>query len=165
MHSTLTCRLESRRSLALELAKYSAFLLMLLDHLNAYLLGGAHSWMWELGRVVFPMFAVVLGLGLRGAGPGRVLEVAKRIAVVAVVAEACAWPLLDAGVRPMYLNVCVTLAAGCLLVDAERRSRFAQDARDTPRCFASGAPANSCFQQPRPLSRPPPSTRRGLPST
>lgn len=114
--------------LALELAKYLAFLLMVLDHANAYLLGGAYPWMWELGRVVFPMFAVVLGLGLRGAGSGRACSVAGRIAAVAVLAEVCAWPLIDAGVRSMSLNVCATLAGGCLLVYAQSRSGAARAA-------------------------------------
>lgn len=110
-----------KRSPGLELAKYSAFLLMLVDHSNAYLLGGAHEWMWHAGRFVFPVFALVLGFGLSRstAQPGRA---ALRILLVAGVAELAALPLELAGVRPGYLNVCFTLAAGAVLVEAERSS-------------------------------------------
>lgn len=96
---------------------------MLVDHGNAYLLGGASQWMWEAGRLVFPAFALVLGLGLRNARDGEVLRIAGRVLVVALVAEVLAWPLVDAGVRPSALNVCVTLAGGALLVQADQMGR------------------------------------------
>lgn len=92
---------------------------MLLDHLNSYLLGGAHEWMWQAGRIVFPIFALVLGVGISARG-GDLWRLVVRILALAAVAELAAWPLVADGVRPAFLNVCFTLGAGVLLVQADR---------------------------------------------
>lgn len=109
----------------MDLAKLLAFLLMVADHANAYLLAGAYPWVWQAGRVVFPLFALALGIGLFGRAE-HALSVAKRLGVLAVVAELAAWPLLEAGVRLPYLNVCFTLAGGALLVYASSLSGWRQ---------------------------------------
>lgn len=44
--------------------KWLAVLFMVLDHINVYLLGGAHPWMFHAGRLSMPLFAIVLGLNL-----------------------------------------------------------------------------------------------------
>lgn len=119
MSTVLTLGSGVRRAPGLELVKYWAFLLMLVDHVNAYLLGGAHEWMWQAGRLVFPAFALVLGFGLRNLSTDR-RRLILRLLAIAVVAEVAALPLELAGVRPGYLNVCFTLTAGVVLVEAER---------------------------------------------
>jgi hypothetical protein len=49
-------------------AKWLALLLMVIDHWNKYLFDGSVPWMYALGRISMPLFAVVLGYNL--ARPG-----------------------------------------------------------------------------------------------
>ena len=53
---------------SLSAAKWLAMLLMVLDHSNKYLFDGTVSWMYALGRLSMPLFAIVVGLNL--ARPG-----------------------------------------------------------------------------------------------
>lgn len=90
---------------------------MLLDHANRYLLSGRHEWMEQAGRAVFPFFALVLGMGLRGElSTRRAARLLSALAVLALLAHVAALPLVGAGVRGEALNALVTLAAGVLLV-------------------------------------------------
>jgi hypothetical protein len=49
---------------SLSAAKWLALVLMAVDHSNKYLLAGSVPWMYALGRVSMPLFAVVLGYNL-----------------------------------------------------------------------------------------------------
>ena len=48
----------------LELLKWAALVLMTLDHVNKYLLGASQPWMFDLGRLVMPIFTAVLAYNL-----------------------------------------------------------------------------------------------------
>lgn len=74
--------------------------------------------MEQAGRFVFPIFALVLGWGLRGRdGEVRARRVLVPLVGLAVVAELAAVPLYLEGLRPAWqLNVLWTLAGGCALV-------------------------------------------------
>lgn len=75
--------------------------------------------MEQAGRAAFPVFAIVLGYGLRRANGEKALRQAAWLVAFAVVAHVAAMPLVAAEVRGDSLNVLFTLAAGCLLVAAE----------------------------------------------
>lgn len=47
-----------------EALKWLALLLMTCDHANTYLFAREHPWMYALGRLAFPLFAVVLAYNL-----------------------------------------------------------------------------------------------------
>lgn len=90
---------------------------MLVDHANRYLLASDFPWMEQAGRVVFPLFAFVLGFGLcRRGGQDRALFLAALLVVFGAVAHLAAIPLVLAGVRGDALNVLFTLAAGCMMI-------------------------------------------------
>lgn len=98
---------------------------MLLDHLNRYLLSGAHEWMNQAGRAVFPIFALVLGFGLRGlVCERRAARLMLWLALLFAVSELAAWYLVASGVRPAYpFNVLLTLFCGVVLVWARRQDK------------------------------------------
>lgn len=99
-----------------EVLKYVGFLLMLVDHANRYLLLG-HPWMAQAGRFVFPIFAMVLGMGLRGASHVKLERLWWSLIGLGVVAELVALPLVWEGLRShLELNVVFTMAAGCVFV-------------------------------------------------
>ncbi|MBA4214264.1 MAG: conjugal transfer protein TraX [Polaromonas sp.] len=59
--------------------KWLALVLMIVDHVNTLLLDGSHAWMYVLGRIAMPLFALVLGFNL--ARPGALVAGAYRRAV------------------------------------------------------------------------------------
>lgn len=88
----------------------------MVDHANRYLLLG-QPWMEQAGRFVFPIFALVLGHGLRGCdGEARARRVLLPLLGLALVAELAALPLMLQGVRAWQGNVLWTLAGGCALI-------------------------------------------------
>lgn len=105
--------------------KWLALVAMTIDHVNKYLLNWAHPWMFAVGRVAMPLFALALAYNLArpGADKHAYLRTAKRMAVVGAVATA---PYIAAGhVQGGWwpLNIMFTLAAAAAilaLVDAER---------------------------------------------
>lgn len=104
---------------ALELLKWLGVLLMFGDHINAGLFQRELPALTELGRLVFPIFACVLGYNL--ARPAADLQrVLLRICVVAVLAQIPHWWLFQ---RVVPLNVLFTFAAAiwCLQL-AQRKS-------------------------------------------
>ena len=75
---------------SLEALKWSALLLMFGDHVNKYLLHDTVSALFDAGRVVMPIFAVVLGYNLARPGTlasGIYPRVVTRLAVVATVSS------------------------------------------------------------------------------
>lgn len=105
---------------ALELLKWLGVLLMFGDHINAGLFQRELPALTELGRLVFPIFACVLGYNL--ARPGADLQrVLLRICLVAVLAQIPHWWLFQ---RVVPLNVLFTFAAAiwCLQL-AQRKNR------------------------------------------
>lgn len=91
-----------------EAAKWLAFALMIGDHVNLYLLGGAYPVLYLLGRLVFPLFAFALAEGLAGGGELRAQGVLKRLVLWACIAQV-PWSAFSHSVG---LNVLFALAAG-----------------------------------------------------
>lgn len=97
---------------ALLYLKVAAFVLMVADHAD-WLLGsgqGAHA---SVGRLVFPIFALVLGYNMARTTPEKLLStVAPRLCVIGLVAQ-LPYTWLQGGVLP--LNIMFTLAAGVVV--------------------------------------------------
>jgi TraX protein len=70
-------------------AKWLALLLMVVDHVNTYLLGASQPWMGALGRISMPLFALVLGCNLARPGlleSGGHWRMSRRLALGAALA-------------------------------------------------------------------------------
>lgn len=92
-----------------ETAKWVAFVLMLLGHVNAYVVGGAWEWAFLAGRVCFPLFAVSLAVGLaRAPGSDACERCVWRLLAFGAVAQVPCVLLRDA----FCLNVFFTYAFG-----------------------------------------------------
>ena len=86
----------------LEALKWLAAALMALDHVNRSLLGGAHAFLYELGRLAMPVFGFVLmhhlarpgacAAGVHRRVMGRLLAVGL-LSTPVYAALASAWPL------------------------------------------------------------------------
>lgn len=66
---------------AVEALKWLALLLMVADHVNKYLLQDRVLLAFDLGRMVMPIFAVVLGFNLARSVPGMIPRVALRLSL------------------------------------------------------------------------------------
>lgn len=99
----------------LEALKWLALGAMFVDHFGRHLLGYAQdTWVFGLGRIAFPLFALVLGLNLARDGDraARAARTARRLALWCAVAIA---PSVWARGDPMVVNVLATLGLGALL--------------------------------------------------
>lgn len=112
---------------AVETLKAIALVAMSLDHVNKYLLDGSQPWMFAIGRVAAPTFAVVLGYNL--ARPGAVASnaatrTAGRLVIVGAVASV---PYIGLGRTSAGgwwpLNVLFALAVACLGIALWDRGR------------------------------------------
>jgi hypothetical protein len=70
-----------------EALKWAAAILMVLDHVNAYLLGGSNPALYALGRLAFPLFAVVLAYNLATADMAALRRVLGRVVVFGLAAQ------------------------------------------------------------------------------
>lgn len=77
---------------SLQALKWLALCLMVLDHVNTYLLDGAHRWAYEAGRMCLPLFALVLAYNL--ARPTSNAEHYKRMIGRMMLAGIAATPAL-----------------------------------------------------------------------
>lgn len=108
----------------LEVLKWLGVVLMFGDHINAGLAHRELPALTELGRLVFPIFAIVLGYNL--ARPGVDLRrVLSRLSLVATAAVLPHWLLLDHWIP---LNVMYTFAAATWCLDLARRNNLAGSA-------------------------------------
>lgn len=48
----------------IEALKWIAFVLMIGDHVNTFVLGGSEKWLSAAGRIVLPLFVIAIGLAL-----------------------------------------------------------------------------------------------------
>jgi hypothetical protein len=109
---------------ALEALKWIAVVAMVLDHANKYVLQREYEWMVSVGRVAFPLFALVLAykLSLAADPAGAAWRAARRLLVVGLIATA---PFIAAGhIAASWwwpLNVMFTLAAGAAMVSLVER--------------------------------------------
>lgn len=105
-------------ALGLESIKWLAFALMVFDHLARYAITGLGPLPWLLGRLVFPLFALALGLGLaRRRAYG---DVFLRLVVWGAVAQAA---MLWAAPGTLKLNVLFTFACGLVVAEAAIKPR------------------------------------------
>ncbi|WP_043459150.1 TraX family protein [Azohydromonas australica] len=117
--------LGNRRPLALpagsvETLKWLALVLMVLDHVNTYLLGGAHPWMFAAGRTVMPVFSMVLAYNLAHAAPGAAWRTARRALAFGLLATPAFWALRG-GWWP--LNIMFALAASAAAIGLLEQQR------------------------------------------
>jgi hypothetical protein len=99
----------------LEALKWVALASMFLDHFGRHLLGyGQDTWVFALGRIAFPLFAIVfaLNLGRDGDRAARAARSARRLAFWCAVSVI---PSVMARGEPMLANVLGTLALGAAL--------------------------------------------------
>lgn len=99
----------------LEALKWVALASMFLDHFGRHLLGyGQDTWVFALGRIAFPLFAMVfaLNLGREGDRAARAARSARRLAFWCAVSVI---PSIMARGEPMLVNVLGTLALGAAL--------------------------------------------------
>ena len=74
---------------SLSAMKWLALVLMVVDHSNKYLFEGSVAWMFALGRVSMPLFAIVLGINLARPGMlanGGYRRLAQRLAAFGLLA-------------------------------------------------------------------------------
>lgn len=95
---------------------------MILDHANRWLWSRSFPALDEAGRLVFPLFAMVVGFGLAGRRPASTADLFWRLVALAVAAQFACLPLDLMGLRSGRLNVLWTLAAGLLLVHGTKRA-------------------------------------------
>lgn len=104
-------KLANPASGALEILKLGALVAMVADHVNKYALDGAYPAMEHIGRLAFPLFALVAAANLRwnSADPQRYFV---RLAVWGVASQAIyMW-----ATGRTDLNILLTLAIGVQLV-------------------------------------------------
>ena len=105
---------------SIELLKWMAISLMMVDHLNKYLLSESYSVMFDFGRLVLPIFVMVLAYNLSRDGilkNGIYLKAIKRMFIFGAIATPAFIgldgdvALLNEGVEVWWvLNVLFTLA-------------------------------------------------------
>jgi hypothetical protein len=103
---------------AIAVAKWAAVALMVLDHINKYLLNGTHPIMFAAGRAAFPIFAIVLAYNLSRPGQVGIVEtrLISRLIVFGLIATAPFTAMMGQGDQLFPLNVLFTLAAGSALI-------------------------------------------------
>lgn len=108
----------------LEALKWIALASMFVDHFGRHLLGhGQDTWIFALGRLAFPLFALVLALNLgrEGDRAARAQRTAKRLVLWCAVSVL---PSIWARGDPMVVNVLGTLGLGaavCWAIDSPAR--------------------------------------------
>ena len=76
---------------ALETAKWIGLAAMTIDHVNTYLLHGAHDWMYQIGRIAMPLFGIALAAHLASPDAleknGPAARMTRRLVVFAALAQ------------------------------------------------------------------------------
>ena len=119
---------ENGRHLALpagsvETLKWLALVLMVLDHVNTYLLGGAVHWMFAAGRTVMPLFSLVLAYNLARGAPGAAWRTAHRALAFGVLSTPAFWALRGTWYP---LNIMFALAASAVVIALLEKQRGQQ---------------------------------------
>ncbi|MGJ4801773.1 TraX family protein [Luteimonas sp. SDU82] len=95
------------------LVKLAAFAVMILDHVDWFLYGGALGINATIGRAVFPAFAAVLGINLARMNVPGMYRLTSRLLLAGAVASV-PYTLLQGELLP--LNVLWSLAAAVVMV-------------------------------------------------
>jgi hypothetical protein len=90
----------------LEPIKWLALVLMLVEHASYFVFGVMPWTVFFLGRLVFPLFALALAIGIADKTPYQKGEVIRRLCVWGLIAMACGLLVRDA----FPLNVLFTFA-------------------------------------------------------
>lgn len=109
-----------------EALKFLALVLMVLDHINRFVLGGNVPTFFYLGRLAFPLFAVILGWNLARPGlfdPGAGSRMLKRLFLFGLVASFPYNAMLD--YQWWQLNILFTLWAGAAIIYLFRKQDVA----------------------------------------
>jgi hypothetical protein len=107
---------------ALECLKWVALASMFVDHFGRHWMGHPQDgWVFAVGRVAFPLFALVLGLNLARGGdrPRRAARTTMRLALWCAISVL---PSIWARGDPMVVNVLGTLGLGaavCWALDSD----------------------------------------------
>ncbi|MCR6687083.1 TraX family protein [Pseudoxanthomonas sp.] len=96
--------------------KWIALVLMTGDHVHKVLLHGAAPWLEDAGRIVFPIFAFVLGSNLWQASPGATDRALRRLVVAGVLIQPLHALVFGAW---LPLNILLTLAAGVYVASTQ----------------------------------------------
>ena len=99
---------------ALDTLKMIAAFLMVVDHYNTVVLGGAVVEMFFAGRVVFPLFCYAAACAVLRAGLHRANDLAIRLLILALLVAPVTQAVFSLGTP--QLNVLFTLAASMALI-------------------------------------------------
>lgn len=122
MSSTPLCRdrTDVLSSGGREVLKWIALVLMTGDHVNKVVLHGAYSWLTDISRVVFPIFAIVMAYNLVSHPDAAATRRAMlRTLVTAVIVHPAYVVAFGGEILP--LNVLFTLCAGCYVATEPNR--------------------------------------------
>lgn len=122
----------------IEAIKWLAILLMTIDHINSYLIlpitGKPYELLFNMGRVAFPLFALVIGYNLARPRTNKnerkaILDALLRLTVFGAISMLPYY--FATGGRVLPLNIMYTLALGTALiyslrVAADKESRLAR---------------------------------------
>jgi TraX protein len=97
---------------AIEWLKWAALVCMVIDHVNHYALEHSMRWMYQVGRLAFPLFAFVLGHNLAQRGGALAFE---RALPKLLIAGVFAQPFFHAMRPDDAINIMFTLALGAWL--------------------------------------------------
>jgi hypothetical protein len=103
----------------LEALKWLAVVLMVLDHVNKYLLDGKVGWMFALGRIVMPVFAFVLAYNLarpNALSEDRFRRTSKRLLIYGAIATIPYMALKGSNIYGWPLNIMFTLLVATLVI-------------------------------------------------
>lgn len=95
----------------IEPCKWIGLVLMVVEHASWYVWNVMPGPVMLLGRMVFPLFALALVLGIVGKTRAQRLELVQRLVVWGAIAAGCALAVRD----PFPLNVLFTFALGVTL--------------------------------------------------
>lgn len=115
-------------SATLEALKWLAVILMTIDHTNTFVLQSAHTWMYDAGRIAFPLFGFAFAYNMTRPSfferfPSRLLK----IVVIGLIAQI---PMVLMHVSTFHLNIMFTLGFTALIIYA---------VKDMPRVAIWGA--------------------------
>jgi len=107
-------------------AKWLAIVLMVLDHINAYICYQRYPWMHQVSRLVMPIFALIIAANLCRDNDvsltGRAGRVLKRLLVFGCLAAIPAYFLFRQNHWTIQANVLLGYAVGILLVYGVQRA-------------------------------------------
>ena len=104
----------------IESLKWLGLIVMFGEHWMRYVVGDLPGWLYQCGRVAFPLFVLALALGLRNLPDSKLPAAVMRLFAWAAVSQA-GLELVDAPEN--QLNVLFTLGLGVAIVVAFMRTR------------------------------------------